>query len=370
MAENVEVKVEAPATEVKVETITTPVTDVQESSTTKENITPDDSISVVAPSVITMASTKVDLPTSIPEREDNLSYVIRDMAAFDITPIMDPKKIDEVSRENVQFLINRLFGLEREKNEWGVFGVMPDRFVDKTEFRLPREKPIPKIKPMTRWEKFAKEKTIQKKKRGRMVWDENLKDWVPRHGYKSAKHNQDKVNWAIEVKEGADIYENPFHQKKAEKALVKAKQEKRELRNKVEAMGEKLPHGVTDFSQPTKKRHRGKEGLKEALRRAQVSSASFGTHDKRAENESVEKQPKRKKVKEVGASEEKDKYLKTLTRMEQGHFSKDKAARLGQGSLENTNSKKNKIKQQKVKKTSKRSKAGGKVKRKGQQGDH
>lgn len=39
---------------------------------------------------------------------------------------------------------------------------------------FPRQKPIPKEKPLTRWEKFQKEKGIEKKKRGRMVFDENL----------------------------------------------------------------------------------------------------------------------------------------------------------------------------------------------------
>lgn len=49
---------------------------------------------------------------------------------------------------------------------------------------MPREKHVPVAKPMTRWQKFALEKGITKQKRERMVWDEDKKEWRPRHGYK------------------------------------------------------------------------------------------------------------------------------------------------------------------------------------------
>lgn len=49
-----------------------------------------------------------------------------------------------------------------------------------------RAKPIPEAKKETKWEKFAKEKGIQKKKRARMIWDEQTNEWRPRWGYKRA----------------------------------------------------------------------------------------------------------------------------------------------------------------------------------------
>jgi hypothetical protein len=49
---------------------------------------------------------------------------------------------------------------------------------------LPREKPVPKAPEATRWELFAKEKGIKKRKRERMVFDEEKKEWAPRWGYK------------------------------------------------------------------------------------------------------------------------------------------------------------------------------------------
>jgi len=313
--------------------------------------------------VVPIVKEKKIFPSAIPVREDNLNYSLRDMAGFDITPITETREIDLTARENVQFVVNQIFKLEREKTDWGVFAILPQ----KSTFRLPREKPCPKIKPPTRWEKFAQEKGIQKKKRGAMVWNDITKDWVPRHGYKSSKKIEERANFAIEVKEGSDPYENPFAMQKAEKDLTTAKQKMREMRNKVEAIGEKLPAGVTNFAEPNSKRHRGKENLKEALRRAQVSSASFGNFDKRAENEVVAKQPKKKKVKEVSASEEKSANLKLLSRIDNGVISKAKSAKIGQASLEQHNKKKNKVESGKVKKSGKRSRNGGKV-RKGRKG--
>jgi hypothetical protein len=48
---------------------------------------------------------------------------------------------------------------------------------------LPREKPAPKAKATTRWEAFAKEKGIKKRKRERMLWDDEKQQWLPRWGF-------------------------------------------------------------------------------------------------------------------------------------------------------------------------------------------
>lgn len=59
--------------------------------------------------------------------------------------------------------------------------------------------PPPRSQSETRWERFAKEKGIAGIKRARMVWDEEMKEWRPRHGYKRA--NDGIMNHAIvEVK--------------------------------------------------------------------------------------------------------------------------------------------------------------------------
>lgn len=62
---------------------------------------------------------------------------------------------------------------------------------------------IPAERPKTRWEKFAQEQNIRDKKRSRMIWDDAIKDWVPRWGAGSAKHSKQKAEEAvIEMKPG------------------------------------------------------------------------------------------------------------------------------------------------------------------------
>lgn len=72
------------------------------------------------------------------------------------------------------------------------------------EQKLPRAKPLPKPRPPTRWEQYAKEKGIQKKTKGKakLVWDDVVKEWVPRYGYKKAKAEERK-NWMMEYKVGS-----------------------------------------------------------------------------------------------------------------------------------------------------------------------
>ena len=58
---------------------------------------------------------------------------------------------------------------------------------------FPRSKPLPpQEKPMTKWEKFAKEKGIKKRKRSKTVYDEQSDEWKRRHGYDKAS-DPDKV---------------------------------------------------------------------------------------------------------------------------------------------------------------------------------
>lgn len=53
---------------------------------------------------------------------------------------------------------------------------------------VPREKPIPKEKPLTKWEKFRLERGMPaRQKRSRLVFDPVTNDWLPRWGHKSAK---------------------------------------------------------------------------------------------------------------------------------------------------------------------------------------
>jgi regulator of ribosome biosynthesis len=217
----------------------------------------------------------VILRSAIPDKEDNLSYNLRDLAAFDLTAF-DAKHDDlhKFSRDNVQLLINRIFQLPLSQEcKTGPMVVLPA--ATENAVLLPRAMSLPKPSPRTRWEKFAADRGISKKKRSRMVWDETSKDWVPRWGSNSAKHNEDKAtNWVMEVP--ANSTEDPFEKKSMAQQLVKAKHKLRELRNQVETSGDKVPAGVSHI-----KEKRGKEAVYESMARANSSTASRGKFDRK-----------------------------------------------------------------------------------------
>lgn len=268
----------------------------------------------------------VTLKPATASREDNLSYDLKHLAAFDIAPLQPQVNLTEYTRDSVQLLVNRIFSLPTSTSQEGLVANLPPAAV----FMLPRQKPIPKEKPKTRWQKFMEERNMRKRKRSRLVFDEASGDWKPRWGYKSAKKEQEKAQWIHEVKDGENPLENPFDKKAAEKKLLMARQKMREVRNKVEAAGGKLRASTPDLTFGGAKR--GKDGLREALKRAQVSSASHGKFDRVAPNEPTNIQPKKRRAADVqSAGEEKARYLKAATRLLSGDGSvdKNKAAKLG-----------------------------------------
>ena len=59
----------------------------------------------------------------------------------------------ELARDNTQLLINSIWGLPTERVEEVVVAKFPP-----PTYILPREKPVPVPKPLTKWEKYAKDK--------------------------------------------------------------------------------------------------------------------------------------------------------------------------------------------------------------------
>lgn len=78
--------------------------------------------------------------------------------------------LKSLARENTQLLINEIWKLPFERVDDVVVAKLP-----KPTYILPREKTAPKPKPMTKWEQYAKDKGISKKKKGNLVWDEMVK---------------------------------------------------------------------------------------------------------------------------------------------------------------------------------------------------
>lgn len=71
----------------------------------------------------------------------------------------------------MQILINKIWELPVERVEDAIVAKLP-----KPKYILPRSRAIPKPKPLTKWQQYAKEKGIHtKKKRSKLNWDEELK---------------------------------------------------------------------------------------------------------------------------------------------------------------------------------------------------
>lgn len=244
-------------------------------------------------------------------KEDNLAYDLRHLLAVDITPVSESTDLRKHTEENAQLLVSQIFQLPREQTDIG-----PIVRLDKLEFveQLPRMMPLPKPKVKSRWDKFAEERGIEKKKRSRLVWDEASKDWVPRWGANSAKNRAEKKDWLVEVP--LNSTEDPFEKKRLAQQLVKAKQKLREARNKLEMSGEKLPAGVNSSLVTGGKRN--KDTLNEVLKRAQVSSGSVGRFDKRIESEKVMDQGKKKKLLSSNMGEEKNQAMKIMNSVLKG----------------------------------------------------
>ena len=183
-------------------------------------------------------------------------YDLGNLAAFD-SNVLDKndldssnarreEKIKSLTRDNVQLLINQLLSLPMKTTTESVGGTggqssvmtllqVPDPTTD-----LPREKPLPKAKAMTKWEKFAAKKGIKPKERaGKMIYDEASGEWVPKWGYKGANKKLDD-QWLVEVDDKVKGTDNelidPRTLNRAERKRLVKKNEKQQRRNMKNAL--------------------------------------------------------------------------------------------------------------------------------------
>ncbi|ETO34069.1 ribosome biogenesis regulator, partial [Reticulomyxa filosa] len=99
------------------------------------------------------------------------------------------KYLQEISRANLQALVNELCKLPTSVDE--DHSGLVTRLPRKAKF--PRAKPVPTEKPPTRWETFALQQGIRKKKRNvpSVAWDEQTQGWKRKQGYKKANDPMD-----------------------------------------------------------------------------------------------------------------------------------------------------------------------------------
>ncbi|KAK6941642.1 Ribosomal biogenesis regulatory protein [Dillenia turbinata] len=192
--------------------------------------------------------------------------------------------------ELVQAIAFDLFNLPSTEDRDGPIVTLP-----KPTTRLPREKRLPEPKPLTKWEAFAKAKGIRKRKKDKLVFDEQTGTWKRRYGYDHVNDDNDVP--IIDAKMTDEPGEDPFAKRKADKKKRVEKQEKNRLQNlknaakmgslpsHVQLAATALPITGTQ-SAPTKL---SKNELQDIAGKAGTSTASGGKFDKKLPGEKPEK---------------------------------------------------------------------------------
>ncbi|ODV88945.1 hypothetical protein CANCADRAFT_32366 [Tortispora caseinolytica NRRL Y-17796] len=136
-----------------------------------------------------------------PEKQVPVDYDFGNLAVFDPNGPEDntEESLKSSARDSVQLMISQILQMPIKSTKEAVYVTLPE-----PSTHLPREKPIPQAKPPTKWEKFAKAKGITpKRKDGRMVYDEQTQEWVPKWGYKG-KNKSEQDQWAVELPDNAE----------------------------------------------------------------------------------------------------------------------------------------------------------------------
>jgi len=299
-----------------------------------------------------MSTTQTTNSLPLDEKRENIFFDTRRLVIIDSNNILNQKNnekeltetimINKAKQNYISFasslfdLLNKQHGKEKEDLD---YDKAPDELtLPEAIITLPRSLPIPVAKPMTKWEKYKKEKGITQRKRSRMVYSEEVGDWVPRWGRGSVKKIQDSLNWAMEEKEPGV---NPFEQKSTERQLAKAKQLKRQMKNEEYAkkilnskkegnntgnnMSINKDNDNNSKSEPkqklSKKQRKAlkaqkeiqklnddKKNLSKRLEQVQKSTRSMGNFDKKLKNEKEVNLLKKKRVsKEVLTDKNKEK---------------------------------------------------------------
>ena len=215
--------------------------------------------------------------------------------------------LQRLSREAVQLLMNEIFALPTERTGEGEILVK----LPKCNMQLPRYYPIKKEKPLTKWEKYAKEKGIQKKSkslRGK-EWDIHHEEWRAKYGYKRA--NDEMEQWVIETPGGKSGDKDPWTKLKEEKKQRKIKNKKQKEMNL-----RRNGIGVQELSAITKKGDRmGALGLQTQLQIASTSTASVGKYDQPLRNAKTYRHSKSNRLDDADLQKEKLAQQKLLSKL-------------------------------------------------------
>lgn len=180
------------------------------------------------------------------EKAIPVAYDLGNLALADPNPtVFEGSNLEielyRVNRDNVQLLINQILQLpiKRTVESMNSSGIQDNSMalfqLPDPLWSLPREKSVPKDKPKTRWEMFAEKKGIKKRaKDGKMVYDEQIQQWVPKWGYGGINKREDK-QWLVEYddkpKKATDELVDPRTLKRAERLNLVKKSQHRQKKN-------------------------------------------------------------------------------------------------------------------------------------------
>merc|ERR1711928_253350 len=122
-----------------------------------------------------ISSIQVDKPIDL--EYDMKDIIGCDINAIDINQLRTEEKLTltALARDDVQLIVNRMFQLPTVRVDNLTFVSFPAGST-----RLPRAKPVPKAKQLT------------KRKKDKLEWDEELNKWVPRYGFKKSQAEKEK----------------------------------------------------------------------------------------------------------------------------------------------------------------------------------
>ena len=229
--------------------------------------------------------------------DGSLELDLGNLAAFDPVPltsssVRNAEATTALATRAAQSLVTALWTLPSSPAPVGRLADLP-----RPATPLPRCKPPPAPRPPTRWEAFAAQKGIAKRKRSKLVFDDDAGEWRRRHGYKRAGDDADVV--VVDAKPGDVVGSDPFTEAAAarrDRVRTNAGQRLANLKAEAKAKGggalalpptlrlaAALPaHGK---GKPTRAKD-ARAHLKAAADAAGVTTASLGKHDALAKGES------------------------------------------------------------------------------------
>lgn len=231
----------------------------------------------------------IDRQTAVDNTADNkqLQFDLSLLCASDSTPLDQElfsesrdEYLKQLATDNFQLLLKQLQKLPSECVE----DVIVHKLPADGAFRLPREKPLPKPKPPTKWQQFVRSKGIPLRSKEKKIWDKELKRWVPRYGSKKVLADREK-NWVREVPANVDPNTDMFAKAAESKRERIAKNELNRLRN-IKRSNRVPTVGIT----PKDISKRDTTQLGDAAALARRSTASLGRFSRQLSDDVPKKQ--------------------------------------------------------------------------------